>query len=180
MSIFNAVSLSDRAPWAWILIGFAPLVWLGGAALSAHGHMNATGLTDLVVGTMVLLGAGILCLSMRSHDLSRRRVNSLALVQSVLIDSAIYRDALAGVRQVLDHESASSTTEARQLQYLLELFQTIAIGIRERAIDERVVRPALERDLRVVFAAGRSCTDHADAVEAVGWLADRWGVHSVR
>lgn len=148
--------------------------------------------TSFLLVTVVLAGAGTACLLMRLRALAGRRVNSAALVQSVTVTSPIYREALEALgdasgrwsepdalsRTLLSSDPVERVS-AERLQYLFEFFEAIAVGIRERALDETVVKAMLEKDLRILYSVAHACIERFDALEPLRWLTNRWVVQTV-
>lgn len=151
------------------------------------GQMQTFELTSFLPTTIVLAGVGMAFVMVRLSDLARRRANSTALVQSVILTTPIYREALATMRAASGRWSALDALERtvestdlverrsdEHLRYLVEFFGMIAVAIRQRAIDEGVARAMLETDFAALHAVARASIEGADDLEPLRWLEKRW------
>ena len=166
-------------PWNWVAFG------IGGAGFIVAGlafngrNLVAVDPSAIVLIATLLTGSGIFGLHQSSGASARRRELALEIVQKIRFGSPMYARSMEIVRhhasRGVDDATAKLTRE--DLDYLLDFFRYVAVGIERAALDSQILRLALRDDLAALHRLSRSpnATERA-RLRDLDWLARLWRV----
>jgi len=176
--------LMINTPWNWLAlsVGVASFI-VAGLAFSGRNIVAIDPSAILLIAAL-FTGSAIFGLHQSSGVSARRRELALEILQKIRFGSPIYARAMEVVRQEI--ADASRQVERaipdrriaqEDLDYLLDFFRCVALGIEHAALDPEILRSALRDDLAALHrllgpsnAAGRS---HLNELR---WLASLWRV----